>query len=140
MALITETFLAKPKFVEPTKPFLLTHIPKHFTAHEVHQAKVRGITPEEYVRRNNIVQGLSAQVRLRPGDTAYPESKAGYQKYGACLVIGVCHSYKDFSFDDKWPDNDCPYVVTFTPLGNREIHMHCTHHYLVAKNPHILTC
>lgn len=138
--MITETFLAKPKYVEPPKPFLLTSKAKHFTAHEEHQAKVRGISPEEFVRRNSIVQGLAAQVRLRAGDTAYPESKAGYQKYGACMVIGVCHSYKDFSFDDAWPANDCPMIITFTPLNKRDEHIHCTHHYLVAKNPHLITC
>jgi len=138
--LIAETFLAKPKYAPVVVPTLLTHTPKHFTAFEVHQSSARGITPEEFVRRNNIVQNLSSQVAMRPGDTAYPDSKAGYQKYGACLIVGICRSYKDFAFDDEWPDNDCPMIVTFTPMNDRKTYMHCTHHYLVHKNPHLVTC
>ena len=138
--MITETFLAKAKLTAAIVPFAFTPIPKHFTAFEINQAQARGITPEEFVRRNNIVQTLASRVALRPGDTAYPDSKAGYQKYGACMVIGVCRSYKDFAFDDNWPENDCPYVITFAPMNDRGSHIHCTYHYLVHRNPHILTC
>jgi hypothetical protein len=138
--LITETYLAKATAVANDAPFLLTHTPKHFTAFEIHQSTARGITPEEFVRRNCIVQSLASKVAMRPGDTAYPESKAGYQKYGACLVIGVCRSYKDFSYDDVWPENDCPMIITFAPLNDRNSHIHCTYHYLVHKNPHLVTC
>ena len=138
--MITETYLAKATAVANDAPFLLTHTPKHFTAFEIHQSTARGITPEEFVRRNCIVQSLASKVAMRPGDTAYPESKAGYQKYGACLVIGVCRSYKDFSYDDVWPENDCPMIITFAPLNDRNSHIHCTYHYLVHKNPHLVTC
>jgi hypothetical protein len=138
--LITETYLAKARAVEEFKPVLLTHTPKYFTALEVNQATLRGITPEEFVRRNSIVQALASKVPLRPGDTAYPDNKKGYQQYGACMVVGVCRSYKDFSIDDDWPENDCPMIVTFAPLNNRGSHIHCTYHYLVPKNPHLVTC
>ncbi|CAB4131234.1 hypothetical protein UFOVP128_69 [uncultured Caudovirales phage] len=138
--MITETYLAKAKPSAELVPFAFTSVPKHFTAFEIHQATARGITPEEFVRRNNIVQALASKVALRPGDTAYPDNKSGYHKYGACLVIGVCRSYKDFSFDDAWPENDCPMIITFAPLNDRNSHIHCTYHYLVHKNPHLITC
>ncbi len=136
--MIEETY--ESKRVKPVFVPAVIGGPKHFTAHEIHQAEARGITPEEYVRRNNIVKDQASKVWLRPGDTAYPESKAGYTKYGACLVIGICRSYKDFAFTDEWPKSDCPFIVTFAPLNDRTTHIHCTYHYLVAKNPHLVTC
>lgn len=138
--MITQTYDAKTKVVYPFIPTLLTHTPTQFSPQDLAQAKARDISPEEYVRRNNIIKNLSDQVKLRPGDTAYPDSKAGYQKYGACIVIGICRSYKDFGFDETWPENDCPYIITFAPLNDRKSHIHCTYHYLVAKNPHLVTC
>ena len=117
-----------------------TPVAKHFTSHEEHQALTRGITPAEFVRRNVIVKELSDSVRLKPGDTAFPSIKKGYTDWGQCLVVGICRSYKDFAFDAEWPENDSPMIVTFAPLNDRATHIHCTHHYLVAKNPFVVTC
>jgi hypothetical protein len=145
--MIAETFRSKRP--APTKYWptiypaqspqqVATH--KNYSAHEIHQAEARGITPMEYVRRNNIIKDLSDKVRFKPGDTCYPETKAGYGKYGACMIVGICRSYKDFAFDAEWPENDFPMIITFTPLNDRKSHIHCTWNYLVAKNPHIATC
>lgn len=147
--MIAETFLSKRpaahKYWPATypAPVNLTPQPKeptHFTAHEIHQAKARGIEPAEFVRRNNIIKTLAEKVRFKPGDTCFPETKAGYTKYGACMIVGVCRGYKDFAFDAEWPENDFPMIVTFTPLNDRKSHIHCTWNYLVSKNPHLVTC
>jgi hypothetical protein len=140
--MITETFASKrPKATYwPTTYPLTSNIPKHFTAQEIAQAEMRGITPEEYVRRDNIVKRLSSLVQLRAGDTCYPSNKDGYAKYGCCFVVGVCRSYKDFSADSKWPKNDTPMVVTFASSLHPNQHMICTHHYMERRNLHDVTC
>jgi hypothetical protein len=140
--MITQTFASKrPKTSYWPSVYPANQSPaKYFTAQETAQAEMRGIEPEEYVRRDNIVKRLSSLVHLKAGDTCYPSTKDGYDKYGACFVVGVCRSYKDFSADSKWPKNDTPMIVSFASQKNPGSHMICTHHYMERRNQFDTTC
>ena len=114
--------------------------PAWYTAQEYAQAKARGITTDEFVRRDNIVKQLATECEFQNGDTAYPRDKKGYTEYGAVLIVGICRTYKDFANDHKWPKNDNPMIITFAPLNDRKQHIFCTTNYLSKKNPHLVTC
>ena len=110
---------------------------KWYTPQEHQQAAMRGITAEEYRRRDDIVREQSNQVKLQTGDTAYPHNAEGLEKYGACIVIGITRSYKEFPVAEKWKKNDMPFVVSFRPLTgpDKESIILCTHQYLVKTKP-----
>lgn len=110
---------------------------KWYTPQEHQQAIMRGISPEEYRRRDDIIREQSNQVKLQTGDTAYPHDAAGMGKYGACIVVGITRSYKEFPVTEKWKKNDMPYVMSFRPLTgpDKDSIILCTHQYLVKNKP-----
>ena len=111
-----------------------------YSPQEIAAAAARKITPAEYIRRDNIVKELATACPLQTGDTAYPHDKKGYHLYGACIVVGICRSYKDFSLDEEWPKNDNPFIVSFSSLNNRKDIFLCTSNYLTKRNTHLETC
>jgi hypothetical protein len=139
--MITQTFASKrPKPTYWPTTYTTTPTAKYFTPQEIAQAELRNIEPAEYVRRDNVVKRLASMCKLKAGDTCYPSTKDGYEKYGACFVVGVCRSLKDFSVDSKWPKNDTPMIVSFASQKNPGQHMICTHHYMEHRNLHSVTC
>lgn len=134
--MITETYAGKTPQV-----YQLTHKPApFFTDKEVKAAIARKISPQEFVRRDNIVRDLYAKTKLEAGDTAYPIHAKAYEESGACIIVGVCKSLHDFSADSKWPKNDNPMIVSFHSVGEPEKHFVCTYDYLSLENRHLITC
>jgi len=110
---------------------------KWYTPQEHQQATMRGIYTEEYRRRDDDVREQSNKVKLQTGDTAYPTTADGLEKYGAVIVVGIQRSYKEFPVTEKWKKNDMPYVVSFRPLtgADKDSIILCTHNYLVKTKP-----
>lgn len=125
-----------PVLYMPQKP--TTYAPK-YSPDEIKQSLLRKITPEEYVRREQLINKLASECAVMTGDTAFPSVKNGYDEYGGVMVIGVARSYKDLGPDHVWK-NDNPMIVTFTPINNRSKHVFCTANYLVKKDPFEVVC
>jgi hypothetical protein len=111
-----------------------------FSEREKYQAKMRGISTTEYVRREQIVKDLFAGCTYQAGDTLYPTRTSDFKKYGACRVLGICTSYMYMDKDEAWPKNDNPLIVTFQPLTDPKTTMFCTVNYLTDKMPVEETC
>lgn len=135
--MIEQTFASK-RVIKPTPITKLPWYPS--TPPNIKAlADAKGISIAEYLRRDKIVQELSATVKLKSGDTAFPVPAKGYADYGACIVVGLCKTYKDFSTDGHWND-DNPMIITFASIAKRGQHIFCTADYLVHRNPHTTTC
>jgi len=140
--MIQQHFPSKRTIVTSALPYQMTANKSDdviYSPEEIKQAKLRKITPAEYMRRNALVQKLSTECGMQTGDTAYPSIKKDYDEYGMVVVVGVSRSYKDFSYDHVWK-NDNPMVVTFAPLKNRSQHVFCTSNYLAKKDPFAVVC
>lgn len=133
--MLSETYPSKRTPIavyQPPTPF--------FTQREVHGASARKITPQEFVRRNLVVENLYKTIPLKKGDTVYPIDAKEYEKVGACVVVGVCSSLFDFAPDSKWPKDDNPLLISFYPLSDEQNHFVCTTGYLSKENKHLVTC
>lgn len=110
---------------------------KWYSPQEYQQASLRGISAEEYRRRDDIVREQSNLIKLQTGDTAYPHSKEGLEKYGACIVLNITRSYKEMPVTEKWKKNDMPFVMSFKPLTgpDKDSVILCTHQYLIKNKP-----
>lgn len=134
--MIEQTF---PSLRPVPKPFVSHGFSngKWFSPQEHQQATLRGISPEEYVRRNRIVESLANAFKMQTGDTCYPVKAADYEKYGACLIVGVTRTYKEIPASEGWRKNDNPFLIQFKASTDREqIHL-CTTNWLSKTNPHL---
>lgn len=110
---------------------------KWYSPQEHQQATLRGISPEEYVRRNRIVEQLANDFKMQTGDTCYPITASDYEKYGACMVVGITRTYKEIPPTEPWRKGDNPFLIQFKPSTDRnQVHM-CTTNYLSKTNPHL---
>lgn len=109
--------------------------PPWFSPKEYAQASARGITPAEYVRRNDIIKGLYLDCPYDEGDIVYPAKYEDFLKYGAVKIVGVCDDYSKFGFDVKWAKNDNPMIVTFSVCDDLDKTMFCTTNYLSVDCP-----
>lgn len=102
-------------------------------------AALKKVTVAEYSRRDKIIKDLvQALGPLNYGDTAYPKNKQEYEKYGGLMILGVVHSYKEFN--EEWPKNDNPMIVSFYPMNDRSQVINCTTNYLTKRNEHLAIC
>lgn len=93
------------------------------------------ITPVEFVRRDDIVRQAFLDCPWRPGEVLRPKNKADYLAYGPVTVRGVLKSYHDFHANDKWPDDDEPYIITVDSLnGTKRTTVFCTSGWLTKEN------
>jgi hypothetical protein len=131
--MIEQTFLSKrPVFVPK---YSYTPSTPWYSEEEKRQAVLRGISAEEYVRRNKLVIEATRSCKLRVGDTGYPVNKTGMTKYGPAKVTALCWSYKDFELDHKWPEKDSPlFVVNAVSVRDPSQVFVCTADYLSSTN------
>lgn len=116
-------------YPNPNKPKPKTHavpalqigssVPNGTTYHPSYydfMAKKKGVTVEEYMRRDAIVKQQLEKLNYREGDSVYPYSKTGYDKYGMCKIKGIYRTYA--SMEDDWPTQnmDIPFLVTAHPV------------------------
>jgi hypothetical protein len=134
--MIEQTFESKRKQVyQPAEPIDNTAIMPWFSEREKYQAKMRGITPAEYIRREQVVKDLFTACPYSANDTVYPSDPKEFKRYGAVRVLGICASYMMIDKDETWPKNDNPLIVTFQPLSNPKNTMFCTVNFLDKKMP-----
>jgi hypothetical protein len=92
---------------------------KVYTARPDHRdrerAKEIGITPAEFVRRDTIVRQKWIDCKFHVAELLVPINDKAQERYGNCLVEGICKSYYDFPPGDKWPDDDDPYILLVSP-------------------------
>ena len=113
----------------------------YYSVYERSQAELRGISVEEYCRRNTVVQVLSTQCGFYNGETVYPVERDEFELYGQCQIVGVCRNMSDLGLDFKWPENDNPMILTFrSSKPTQKNHIFCTTNFLTKKNTHEVTC
>ena len=112
-----------------------TAIMPWYSEREKYQAKLRKISPSEYIRREDIVKELYNSAPYKTGDTAYPNKPKDFKLYGACRIMGICSAYMHMDKDEEWPKTDNPLLVTFSPLSDPQKVMFCTVNYLTDKMP-----
>jgi hypothetical protein len=134
--MIEQTFESKrpAKVYQPAAMFGGEVMP-WYSEREKYQAKMRGITPSEYIRREDIVKELFKTCPYGAGDIVYPTNEKDYKKYGAVKVLGICASYMMIDKDEVWPKNDNPMIITFQPVSNPKNTMFCTVNFLSKSVP-----
>lgn len=106
-----------------------------YTSFEIEGARRRNITPLEFRRRDEIVRKEFQNCAFGIGDQVYPHSKELYEKDGACRVRGIISSYSMFPTDEKWPENDKPFIVHAVYLSDKANTFNCTNNYLQKEVP-----
>jgi hypothetical protein len=107
------------------------------SARDVALAKARGISVEEFVRRDNIVKELAKAVEVELYGHGFPKNKKEYDSVGEVIVTGICKTYADFSRSEEWKD-DNPMIVSFYPVKNKNKSYFCTANYLTKENLHLV--
>lgn len=77
------------------------------------------ISPEEFVRRDDIVRQLYLDTAMffKPGDVVQCRTEQQRETYGKITIRGVFKSYHDFPTAEAvaWPKDDIPYIFTVQP-------------------------
>jgi hypothetical protein len=74
-------------------------------------ATKKGLTLEEFRRRDAIVREEARLVTYFKGDVMYPFSHKEYVEKGKCRIQGIYRTYGEME-SDEWPAHDKPYIVT----------------------------
>jgi hypothetical protein len=106
------------------------------SARDVALATARGISVEEFRRRDQVVKALAATVEVQLYGHGFPRNKAEYNKIGEVVVTGITRSYADFARNEEWKD-DNPMIVSFYALKDKSKNYFCTASYLVKENLHV---
>jgi len=96
-------------------------------------AKRKGITVEEFQRRDAIVRAEYAACKYKKDDVVYPFNKATYAKKGMVKVIGLYKSYDEYE-DTSWEKSDNAYIVTAAYVDTGES-LFCTVNFLQIEEP-----
>lgn len=122
----------------PSKRLVTTYTPPAWnSARDVALAKSRGISVQEFVRRDAIVKECAKTVEVDLYGHAFPKSKKEYDALGEVIVTGICQTYADFSRNEEWPKNDNPMIVSFYAVKDRSKSFFCTANYLTKENLHV---
>ena len=107
--MIIEHYYSKKTELAPWYNGLVdTNKPKPY---EINAAHARGITIEEFLRRDAIVKEQAAKCPYKVGDLVYPHSLALTHKYGMCKVRGIVSVYLALPPSEPWPESDLPFLV-----------------------------
>lgn len=87
------------------------------TQADVNRAKQFGCSPEEFVRRDNIVRQLYLDNSFRAGELVRPVSDEVFETYGRFWIKQVYKSYHDFTTGEgtDWPADDKPFLIAAQP-------------------------
>jgi hypothetical protein len=93
--------------------------PERPTDADRERAKQFKITPEEFVRRDEIVRRLWARSSLDfpVNSMARPMMDQAFEEYGHVKICQVFKSYHDFPTLEaiEWPEDDIPFIFTVAP-------------------------
>lgn len=99
-------------------------------------AQKLGISVEEVLRRNQIIQTNWRISRLYTNCKAKPRQDEEYEKWGILNVTHMCSSIHDYK--EKWPEDDIPFIVTaWSP--KQEKYIVFTHNYAEVA-PYVSAC
>jgi hypothetical protein len=77
---------------------------KHY---DEYYAKKRGVTVEEFIRRDNIVRDKAKEITYHINASRYPFKWEEYEKKGKCRILRIDKTYAEYDHD--WPeDGDGP--------------------------------
>lgn len=96
-------------------------------------AKRKGITVEEFQRRDAIVRAEYAACKYKKNDIVYPFSKSQLEKKGMIKVVGIYKSYDEYE-DTTWNSADNAYIVTAAYVDTGES-LFCTVNFLQIDEP-----
>lgn len=93
------------------------------------------ITPEEVVRRDDIVRNLWINCHFHVGEFLMPANPAKREQYGTNIkVMQIFKSYHDFPAHEKWPADDIPYIMTVKPDVEGSGLILCVSNFLCRRN------
>lgn len=116
----------RPNFTTPA----VSNAPSAF---EEARAQKKGLSVTEYRKRVAEVSKAQRDSFIQTGDTVWPSLKEPYEKYGKCLVVGVCRHYDDYG-DVEW--NDPPFILAISPMNDKGSVINCTTGYVQKYEPH----
>lgn len=93
-----------------------------------------GITPEEYVRRDNIVRNIWIKNMFKVGDVLDCYDKKDRDDYGNITVKQIFTNYSMFPLNEAkdWPKDDKPYTMTVKPEKKEQLIL-CTPSWLTTR-------
>jgi len=77
-----------------------------------YQATNRGISVEEFVRRDEAVRKESLKAQYAVGEMMFPFSKSEYERLGKCRILAIHRRYVDLGKDYKWEDDRPLFIVS----------------------------
>lgn len=75
------------------------------------------ITPEEFIRRDNIVRQMFLDCDFQINQRVTPVTDKSYDMYGYCVIRTIRRTYHDFTTKEgmEWPADDRPLTVAAEP-------------------------
>jgi hypothetical protein len=72
------------------------------------------VSPEEFVRRDDIVRQMFLDCKFSVNDVCEPVTSTSKEMYGKCIIKKIFRSYHDFPTAQAmdWPSDDRPLIVT----------------------------
>lgn len=72
---------------------------------------------KEWRKRDETIARLYSSCLYKVGDHIYPATQEAYDKFGECVITGICKSYREFAAGRKgtaleWPKDDNPHIIT----------------------------
>lgn len=100
-----------------------------------YQAEKKGITTEEFARRDKLVRDKAKELEhgLYVGATVYPFSVAEYERLGPHRITQIYRTYADFETKD-WDEHKWQYIVAAKRIDIPE-YTTATAKYFVTKEP-----
>lgn len=141
--MIVEMFPSKKKPVEPftTHQGRKPHIPtqgRYARQWLEQKALERGITADEYLRRDTIIKSLVEACLFAVGQVGYPYKKKDYEKFGALRVRYFTNSLDQLPKDEVWPTSDNPLIMSCERVDGGGV-VTCTTNFLTMSNLHLGT-
>ena len=137
--MIVETFpnpnKPKPAPFKSHYPMTTSGVQTFHPSYYEHQGKKRGISAEEFKRRDAIVRAEYQKAFYRKGDVVYPHTWEEYQKRGKCVIDGLYSSYSQFEDDDVWPKSDLPMIVNAHPVDDVKNTIVATANFFTSIEP-----
>lgn len=100
-----------------------------------YQAEKKGITIEEFARRDHLVRDKAKEVAsgLYVGALVYPHSVSEYERLGAHRITQIYRTYADFE-TKEWDEDKWQYLVAARRIDSPIITV-ATPKYFVTKEP-----
>ena len=125
-----------PKGGNGQPPFIPTHT-KMYGQWIERKAESRGITVDEYIRRDKLIREQVDACPLGINQIAYPIRKSEYEKYGALKIRHFILKLDDLPPTEKWPTSDRPMIISCEMVSTGEV-VTCTTNYLTSTNLHAM--